>query len=323
MATNARLRWFRLYDEARTDPKLASLTDAQFRVWFNLLCLSNEQPERGVIAGYTPRLLAIEVSHGDVNLLSETVNALSELRMIETSEDTDDVYFIHWQERQYDKPSDRPEATRERKARSRESVSRAVTPSHAQSRDGHAPSRREREREGEGEGEGEGIHTPKVVMTSKSGNRVVKGASAPKPTPAPRSPDPIWDALCDALSLRHADFTPSQRADCGRTVQELKAAAATPDEIHVRIARMLQSNQLRFVTFRYIREHWSEYAVDRHEGQHDHTAGQRRAPQPQRRPHDPYQGDAPHVVHFTEEEARRLNASRLRPLPPDHEPQAS
>ncbi|MDE2472323.1 MAG: hypothetical protein KGL35_27225, partial [Bradyrhizobium sp.] len=32
-------RWWRAYDEAIDDPKLIGLTDAQFRFWFNILCV--------------------------------------------------------------------------------------------------------------------------------------------------------------------------------------------------------------------------------------------------------------------------------------------
>jgi hypothetical protein len=102
--------WFRLHSEARTDAKLASLPDDEFRVWFRLLCFANEQPERGVIAGYSPRLLAVEVAGGDVSLLERTISSLVELRIVErdsgghSSEATETagVCFTHWLERQYD-----------------------------------------------------------------------------------------------------------------------------------------------------------------------------------------------------------------------------
>jgi hypothetical protein len=93
------MKWLRLYHEARTDAKLESLPDDEFRVWFRLLCFANEQPARGVIAHFTPRLLAVEVAHGDTALLQRTLTSLAELRIIETGEDAHT--FIHWNARQF------------------------------------------------------------------------------------------------------------------------------------------------------------------------------------------------------------------------------
>lgn len=128
------MKWFRVYSEARTDAKLESLTDAQHRVWFRLMCFAGDQGERGDIMGYDEELLAVEVARGDVDLLRSTLERLVKLRIIATG---DGVRFVNWEKRQYDKPSDAPEQTRERKRKSRASsieessvtpMSRAVTP---------------------------------------------------------------------------------------------------------------------------------------------------------------------------------------------------
>ena len=147
------VKWFRLYTEARNDAKLRSLSDQQFRVWFNLLCLAAEQAEeRGTIAGYDTELLAVEVANGDAHLLEATLDRLQRLRIVSIDE-AGTVTFIHFKARQYDKPSDMPEATRERKRRQRERDSREaaervtpesranhadVTPSHATDTDTEA-----------------------------------------------------------------------------------------------------------------------------------------------------------------------------------------
>lgn len=129
--------WFRLYTEARTDAKLRSLSDEQFRVWFNLLCYAADQDaERGSIDMSEPFIVALEVSGGDEELLESTCHALSRLRMIECDGVT--LTFTNFTRRQYDKPSDTPEQTRIRKQKSREKsrvntgTSENVTPSHAQ-----------------------------------------------------------------------------------------------------------------------------------------------------------------------------------------------
>ncbi len=125
------MKWFRLYTEARNDAKLRSLSDAQFRVWFNLLCFASEQKEnRGIIAGYNEELLAVEVAECDVELLRETLGNLEQLRIIE--KDGDIITFVNFSKRQYDKPSDRPEEVRKRVQRHRRQINKAqVTPCNA------------------------------------------------------------------------------------------------------------------------------------------------------------------------------------------------
>lgn len=130
------MRWFRLYTEARTDAKLLSLTDAEFRVWFNLLCYAADQDERGSIDASNWFKLAVEVAGGNEDLLTTVVDKLTKLDIL--ARDGAILRFIHFEERQYDKPSDRPEAVRERVRRYRERsaatetpVERHVTPSNA------------------------------------------------------------------------------------------------------------------------------------------------------------------------------------------------
>lgn len=75
--------WYRMYTEARTDTKLRALTKPQHYVWFNLLCLSADQDDRGVIADYDSELLAVEVADGDETLLAETIERLVKFRILE------------------------------------------------------------------------------------------------------------------------------------------------------------------------------------------------------------------------------------------------
>lgn len=78
-----RMSWLKLMHSARTDPKLESLTDSQHRVWFRLLIFASEQRTRGLIRFSSERILAIEVSRGDVDLLRETVSILADLGLIQ------------------------------------------------------------------------------------------------------------------------------------------------------------------------------------------------------------------------------------------------
>lgn len=127
------MEWFRLYTEARNDAKLRSLNDAQFRVWFNLLCLAADQPERGVIEGRKFSLVAVECAGGEADLLAQTLGLLSDLEILhcdwpETEETScPRITFIHFKKRQYTKPSDHPERVAER-------VNRRKTLNRAESR---------------------------------------------------------------------------------------------------------------------------------------------------------------------------------------------
>lgn len=112
------MKWLKLYHEARTDSKLDSLSDEEFRVWFRLLCYAGEQPERGVIRK-TGRLLAAEVAKGDKKLLAQTLEALHELEIIQHQDG--EIRFLNWEKRQSRKPSDSPERVAERVQRHRES----------------------------------------------------------------------------------------------------------------------------------------------------------------------------------------------------------
>ena len=108
--------WIKLWLEARTDRKLDRLTDAQHRVWFNLLLYAAEQDDRGTFAD--DGMLAIEVSKGRQKALDATIAVLLELHIIEDL--GDGTYAFHaFEERQARKPSDSPEAVAERMRRYR------------------------------------------------------------------------------------------------------------------------------------------------------------------------------------------------------------
>jgi hypothetical protein len=145
--------WFRMFNEARNDAKLRSLTDAEFRVWFNLLCLASEQDERGVIRNAIPFLLAIETCNASVTLCNETLHRLCALRFIETSwyhadtaidgdEDTVTIRFLNWEKYQAGKPSDAPERVAERvkahRERTKDAGNADVTPRNALQQSGNA-----------------------------------------------------------------------------------------------------------------------------------------------------------------------------------------
>jgi len=115
-----------MYSEARTDRKLDLLTDEEFRIWFNLLCMSSEhEAERGTLPYDDLDELAIEVSRGNTEVLKHALSRLVTLKMCHVTRDT--ITFCNFEKRQQRKPSDLPEQTRDRKRRSR-LKSRGVTP---------------------------------------------------------------------------------------------------------------------------------------------------------------------------------------------------
>ena len=136
------MRWLRLYSEARNDRKLAILTLAERGVWVNLLCFANEQEERGTFDASDRYVLALECADGDEDVLT---SALDKLLRVKHLTDLGDgrLSFRTFQARQYDKPSDAAEATRERKRKQRErAASHNDHDGNAMSRDvtrGHAP----------------------------------------------------------------------------------------------------------------------------------------------------------------------------------------
>ncbi len=202
------MQWFRLYSEARTDAKLRSLPDDQFRVWFNLLCYAADQDdERGSVDISDPFIVALEVAGGDEELLSRTCHALSRLRIV-TCED-ERVTFINFTIRQYDKPSDAPEQTRERKRKQRatmrdsgenEPVSRDVTPSHAERRE------------------------------EKNREEQIKPASS-EPVRAESQPFDALVALCEATNADVSELSASVRSRQCSKAKQLLAAGMTVSDI--------------------------------------------------------------------------------------------
>lgn len=96
------MKWFRFYSEVVHDPKVQRLPPDLFKLWINLLCLANDNPERGKLPAdvndlaWTLRL--------DVEDLRAELRTLQGMGLLDWSED-DKRYSPHnWNERQ--KPSD-------------------------------------------------------------------------------------------------------------------------------------------------------------------------------------------------------------------------
>ncbi len=127
----AKLPWFKLYIEIMDDPKLSGFTGDQFRVLIYLMCLARESDEPGLIKMTLTEIAwrvrrPIEEVESTIKLCQQGSKPIIQLV-------DDGMVLVKFLDRQYDKPSDAPQATRERKQKQRDKdKSHAdVTPSHA------------------------------------------------------------------------------------------------------------------------------------------------------------------------------------------------
>jgi hypothetical protein len=127
----AKLPWFKLYIEIMDDPKLSYFTGDQFRILIYLMCLARESDEPGLIK-LTPTEIAWRVRR-PIEEVEDTIKICQQgakpiIKLVD-----DGMILVKFLERQYEKPSDTPQATRERKQKQRdkEKCHADVTPSHA------------------------------------------------------------------------------------------------------------------------------------------------------------------------------------------------
>lgn len=113
---SSRWPWFRIWTESRNDSKLDALNDREFRIWYKLLCFAAEAEPRGEVDYIDPEFTAMELRI-NADELDSAISRMVRLRLVERSESK--VVFPAFTHRQYDKPSDQPEAVRERVRKSR------------------------------------------------------------------------------------------------------------------------------------------------------------------------------------------------------------
>ncbi|MCG9891062.1 MAG: hypothetical protein MH252_08305 [Thermosynechococcaceae cyanobacterium MS004] len=133
------ITWFKLHHDVLNDIKLRRFTAQEKWAWVALLVLASQNKDRGFIAADDEDI----ADACEFNTTQDWLYYRDKLvakGMIEFS--PSGLRIIHWESRQHEKLSDKPEATRERKRRQRakhkdisEDASRDVTP---QSRPSHA-----------------------------------------------------------------------------------------------------------------------------------------------------------------------------------------
>jgi len=93
----AGMQWFRFYSEALDDPKVQRLPGDLFKAWVNLLCLANEQDERGTLPTVDDIAFRLRLDHQKAE---DALLGLKRAGLLEVDAETDS-YVIHaWDKRQ-------------------------------------------------------------------------------------------------------------------------------------------------------------------------------------------------------------------------------
>lgn len=117
--------WFRLYPEILKDPKIRRFTTVQKWLWITAMCEASQSSERGKLfiadgIEYTDEDLAqaAGLPAGEWEQAKGFIDTCVTLKMMERHADGG-VTLLNFINRQYEKPSDKPDKTRERKQRER------------------------------------------------------------------------------------------------------------------------------------------------------------------------------------------------------------
>jgi hypothetical protein len=172
------MKWFRVYSEIKDDPKMLEMDDHQRWLWICLMSLANDSEQRGTILNVRLRGLASSLRTTE-DKLRDALELYQELDMAEYDEDARTITLLNFIKRQYDKPSDEPEQTRERQRTSRQRHA-TVTPSHALYTDTDTDT----ETETDTENERGATFTPGPVVARASVTRTVGTKPNPKLSPA-------------------------------------------------------------------------------------------------------------------------------------------
>lgn len=134
------MTWFRMYHGILDDPKIGMMSETDQLLWFKTLCLASADVQRGSIS-----LSDEEIAFKLRCSLETWSHAKDKFRAKGLVEQTAPgiLSICNWEKQQYKYPSDRPEATAERKQKSRakkkaERVTTVTSESRYLSRESHA-----------------------------------------------------------------------------------------------------------------------------------------------------------------------------------------
>ena len=202
----SKMTWFKLHSDFRNDPKIKRLPIAERYAFIILLCLANESETRGIITGLDDDDIAFELEMQ----VEDWKTLRSKFKIKGFIDFTQEQILIrNWDKRQYDKPSDHPEATKQRKRlqRQREKLSktqdvtpmsRDVTPMSParvdQSRSDQSRSDQEKDDFFSHDDSGEDLEDsensfPEQKTSNLSDLDNLEDQETPPPTPAPLSPE--------------------------------------------------------------------------------------------------------------------------------------
>lgn len=175
----SRMPWFKVHIEIIDDPKMASLSDSQFRLWIGLLAMARESTEPGVIL-LSDELIAWRLRR-DVPTIMSAITSFSDLNMAKRT--PKGLLLPNFRARQWGAPSNEPPAIAQRKRVSRvrhEDVTTHVTThvtslSRGMSREKIGG---EVDVEEEVEEETTGTNCPREAVVASSG----RGQAPPDPT---------------------------------------------------------------------------------------------------------------------------------------------
>jgi hypothetical protein len=111
------MSWFRLYHDLPNDRKLRKFSHQQKWAWVVLLCLASESKIRGTILIQDEEDLADYCGFETTQDFLFFVDKLRQKEMIEPVEGG--IKIVHWEDRQYQRKSDRPEAVKARVSKHR------------------------------------------------------------------------------------------------------------------------------------------------------------------------------------------------------------
>jgi len=172
------LPWFRVYTDARTDAKLASLKDDEHRTWFRLLAFAAEQEgeARGTVPSRNRPLLAIEVATGNEELLERTLARLQVLEIVRENEAGDCFVFLAFADRNPPSEARDRVAERKRRQRAKERGHNDVTASHGDTAGHH--------------GIDLDLDLEVERSSSREGSKAHAGAATTRTSRAKKPPDP-------------------------------------------------------------------------------------------------------------------------------------
>lgn len=127
------MKWFRLYTDVLHDPKVQRLHPSAFKNWINVLCIANQNRERGILPPVEDVAFALRVKPTE----AEKILAHLEDRRLLNRDEHGRLFPHNWTERQRnsDVGATRQQRYREKKKRDNGEITKKVT---LLSRDGDA-----------------------------------------------------------------------------------------------------------------------------------------------------------------------------------------